>query len=194
MIKSNQFLNKSLIIKKMPTLEKWYALSVIAGSEEKTKRKILERLKKADQKVPGLELICPDEEVMVKTRGGEEKKKRKMTLPGYMLVRCRSLDETSINLIGQVKGVIEFMGGNQNPTELPEEEVKRILHEKTSAAVEKGRELFSEGDEVTITAGPLQGFVAVVEEIQDGGKMAVQVEIFGRTTKAQLESSQVKPV
>lgn len=177
----------------MPSLDKWYALSVIAGSEESTRRKILERLKKAEKTIPGLEIICPDEEVMVKTRGGEPKKKRKMIMPGYMLIKCRGIDETGINLISQVKGVLEFMGGNDNPTRLPEDEVRRILKETKSEKITDSNQKFSTGDAVIITAGPLQGFEAIVDEVQKGS-VSVQVEIFGRTTKAQVDFEQVKTI
>lgn len=177
----------------MKTLEKWYALSVHSGNEEATKKRITERLKKAEKNVPGLEIICPDQEVVVKTKRGEEKRKRKMTMPGYMLIRCRRLDEVSINLISQVKGVIEFMGGNNNPTQLPEDQVNQILNEVGLKTATATKSFFEAGDEVVISTGPLQGFTGQVESIDAERRIAsIDVEIFGQTTKTQIDLDQIK--
>jgi transcriptional antiterminator NusG len=179
----------------MKTLEKWYALSVHSGNEEATKKRINERLKKAEKNIPGLEIICPDQEVIVKTKRGEDKRKRKMTMPGYMLIRCRRLDEDSINLIGQVKGVIEFMGGNNNPTQLPQDQVNQILSETGLKTPAPGKAFLEAGDEVVVSTGPLQGFVGKVESIDTDRRIAsIDVEIFGQATKTQIDLDQIKKV
>jgi transcriptional antiterminator NusG len=177
----------------MKTLEKWYALSVHSGNEEATKKRITERLKKAEKNIPGLEIVCPDQEVVVKTKHGEEKRKRKMTMPGYMLIRCRRLDEVSINLISQVKGVIEFMGGNNNPTQLPQDQVDQILNEVGLNATASNKSFFESGDEIIISTGPLQGFGGQVESVDMNRRIAsIDVEIFGQTTKTQIDLDQIK--
>jgi transcriptional antiterminator NusG len=51
------------------------------------------------------------------------------------------------------------------------------------------------GDNVEINAGPLEGFVGLVEEIDmEHRKVRVKVSMFGRETPAELELDQVKPL
>lgn len=182
---------------RLKTLDRWYALTVIAGNEGPTKIRILERLKKAGIVIPGLELITPEQEITVQNNKGQNIRKRKMSLPGYMLVRCRKLDEKAINTIVRVKGVMEFLGGNDNPTPLPLIEVRRMLNDIPSSgkAVDATGEVhaYAIGDTIEITDGPLEGFEAIISEWNaEKGIAAVQVEIFGQSTKAQLKSNQMK--
>jgi transcriptional antiterminator NusG len=116
-----------------------------------------------------------------------------MTMPGYMLIRCRRLDEVSINLISQVKGVIEFMGGNNNPTQLPQDQVDQILNEVGLNATASNKSFFESGDEIIISTGPLQGFGGQVESVDMNRRIAsIDVEIFGQTTKTQIDLDQIK--
>ena len=46
-----------------------------------------------------------------------------------------------------------------------------------------------------ITAGPLQGFIGLVEHLDlTAQKVQVKVSMFGRETPAELELNQVKPL
>ena len=51
------------------------------------------------------------------------------------------------------------------------------------------------GDSVQVLAGPLEGFVGVVQEInKEKGKVKVLVSMFGRETPVELEFSQIQKV
>jgi len=51
------------------------------------------------------------------------------------------------------------------------------------------------GDNVEITAGPLEGFAGLVEKIDmKNQKVFVKVSMFGRETPAELELNQAKPL
>jgi len=175
------------------SLSHWYALVVVAGREDSIRNKILDHLQRRSVRIPGLSIICPDEEVVIDGVGGDRKRKRRMSLPGYILVSCRRLDENSINTILQVNGVMEFLGGNEHPTALPAVEVDKLLGHQTETAA-TGAQLFNDGDEVRITDGPLADFTGKVSAVNEHtGTATVEVEIFGRTTKATTPLRQLQP-
>lgn len=181
------------------SLDKWYALAVKAGNENATKRRILERLEKSGHNIPGLEIICPEQEVTVQNNKEGNKRKRKMMMPGYMLLRCRQMNEDDINLIARVKGVMQFMGGNDSPTQLPLIEVRRMLDDIPDNSYEKVSGvkaiLYEVGETVEVMDGPLQGFEATITEYnEDSGSVSINVEIFGRETLAKLTTGQIKKV
>ena len=52
---------------------------------------------------------------------------------------------------------------------------------------------FNVGDTVQITAGPLEGFMGLVEEIDtENFKVKLKVNMFGRETPAEVEIGQVE--
>ena len=54
---------------------------------------------------------------------------------------------------------------------------------------------FSVGDSVRICDGPLSGFIGIVDAIsEDKKKVNVTASLFGRETKVELDSYQVKPL
>ena len=89
------------------------------------------------------------------------------------------------------RGVTGFVGTSTKPIPLTQEEVDRL-------GVESASEIsvdYEQGDNVEITAGPLEGFVGVVESIDLEKRLVkVKVSMFGRDTSAELELSQAKPV
>lgn len=168
---------------------KWYALAVSPGRENKVRQNILNRLEKRGITIPELSLVCPEEEVFV--RRNKERKMR-MKLPGYILIHCRQgLPPEAISLIANTAGVYEFLGGNDHPTELPHAEVNKMLGK--SIAGEQAPDLYSVGDEVHIIDGPFSDFSAIIKDISaDKRSVTVELEIFGRSTPAQLSVDQIR--
>ena len=81
------------------------------------------------------------------------------------------------------------MGPGSKPEPLSEAEVAKLGVEKVSMAQVD----FSVGDNVEIVAGPMEGFVGLVEEIDtQNRKVRVKVSMFGRETPAELDIAQVK--
>jgi len=172
-------------------LTNWYALAVAPGREDKVRKTILTRLDRRGVTIPNLALICPEEEVVV-SNGKERETKKKMQLPGYILLSCRSLDGKAVSTIAGASGVLEFLGGNDNPVKLPHKEVSQMLGEGTSKR--RTEKLFSIGDRVTIIDGPFSDFSATITELApDQERVHVEIEIFGRVTPAQVSLHQIKP-
>jgi transcriptional antiterminator NusG len=53
---------------------------------------------------------------------------------------------------------------------------------------------FSEGETVKVTEGPFATFVGTIEEVNEKGKIKVNVSIFGRPTPVELDFTQVEKV
>ena len=72
-----------------------------------------------------------------------------------------------------------------------QEEVDKLGVESTGTVTVD----YQVGDNVEITAGPLQGFIGLVEHLDlTAQKVQVKVSMFGRETPAELELNQVKPL
>jgi transcriptional antiterminator NusG len=173
-----------------PTLDRGYALAVVSGRERSIRAKILDRLERAGLVGADLEIICPDEEIVVDRGTPERHVTRKMTLPGYILVRCRNLTDARVASIKGVTGVLQFLGGDERPRPLKPTEVEHILGtaQKPGAAKRLSEPMWNVDQEVTITAGPLENFSGRITSINASKQTAViALEIFGRITPAEVQ-------
>ena len=110
--------------------------------------------------------------------------------PGYVLVKMVMTDE-SWYIVRNCRGVTGFVGPSSKPVPLSQAEVDKLgVETVTEPTVD-----YEVGDNVEINAGPLEGFVGLVEEIDmEHRKVRVKVSMFGRETPAELELDQGKPL
>ena len=88
-------------------------------------------------------------------------------------------------------GCTGFVGPGSKPEPLSEAEVAKMGVE----VVAQPKVYFAVGDNVEIAAGPLEGFVGLVQEVDTKNrKVKVTVSMFGRDTSAELDLAQVKPL
>ena len=134
--------------------------------------------------------MVPTEQV-VETKNGQKVQTEKRVFPGYVLVNMLMTDD-SWSLVKNTPGVTGFVGSANKPIPLNAQEVDRILHTST---VEKPKAvaMFSVGETVRVTSGPLSDFNGEIAEIsEDQSKLKVLVNIFGRETPVELSFEQVK--
>lgn len=169
----------------MQSLERWYALAVITPRERKIKGQIEDKLRRAG--LDNIEIICPEEDVVVDGGPGKDRQTvKRLTIPGYLLIRGRRLSPDQLLMIRRIGGVLGWMGGDESPTPLGPNELDRILGQRPQQRI-AGRSAFSVDDEVVVIEGPLADFRGSIKEINEGKQEAtVEVEIFGRTTPAQV--------
>lgn len=174
-------------------MKAWYVLAVQAGQEKRVRQRVLERLGKYKKSVPGLEIVAPEEDVLIRS-GSETQRKRRMSLPGYLLLRSRVIPDESLVIIARAPGVIGFLGGNDNPSPVPEREILKILGSQGGEVQKQRESIFSKGDSVMITEGPLADFAGSVLEIfPDRDEAQVEIEIFGRSTPSTVPLSSLRP-
>ena len=167
------------------SLDRWYALAVANGQERKIREAILKVV--ADNKL-GREVrdvVLPEQEEVVDAGTPQARKVMRNKLPGYLLIRARRLSPTTVFKITAVKNVMEFMGGDDHPTEMPAAEVRRITGKGAAATPSRAR--FAVDDVVKVVRGPMAQFTGKVESVNAGKqKLRALVEIFGRETPVEL--------
>ena len=166
----------------------WYVVHTYSGYEHKVANDLQTMVENRHLQ----ELICdikvPVEMVPEIDKNGKQKMVEHKLFPGYVLVKMVMNDDTWY-VVRNTRGCTGFVGPASKPVPLTAEEVEKM-------GVEKAAPLsvdFAVGDTVQITAGPLEGFMGLVEEIDtESFKVKLKVNMFGRETPAEVEIGQVE--
>lgn len=166
----------------------WYVVHTYTGYENK----VLQSLEKIIENRGIGDLIqavkIPTETVTELTENGEKEIERKL-FPSYVFVKMIMNDEMW-HIVRNTTGVTGFVGPGSRPVPLSEEEVEKLGVDPRVIEVR-----FAVGDSVRICAGPLSGFIGVVDEISaDKKTVKVTASMFGRETKVELSSMEVSPL
>lgn len=169
----------------------WYIVHTYSGFEEKVRGALLERIRKAGKEELFGEVLVPTEQVVEMIRGSRKTSSRKF-FPGYIVVNMELNDE-SWHIVRGTPKVTGFVGGDQDPSPMREEEAMKILGRMKDGALKpKPKIVFEAGDSVRVVDGPFSSFEGVVDEVfPDKGRVRVMVSIFGRSTPVELEFVQV---
>ena len=98
------------------------------------------------------------------------------------------MNDVSWFVVRNTRGVTSFVGPGSKPIPLTDEEVYELGIEKMVTQVD-----FAVGDSVKIASGPLDGFIGVVEEInEEKQKVRICVSMFGQDTPVELDFYQVE--
>ena len=166
---------------------KWYVVHTYSGYENKVKANIEKTIENRHLEDQILEVRVPLEDV-VEMRNGVSKQVQRKMFPSYVLINMVMNDDTWY-VVRNTRGCTGFVGPASKPVPLTAEEVEKM-------GVEKAAPLsvdFAVGDTVQITAGPLEGFMGLVEEIDtESFKVKLKVNMFGRETPAEVEIGQVE--
>lgn len=166
----------------------WYVIHTYTGYENKVAANIEKIVENRGLEKLILAVNIPVEKVIEKSDKGDKEIERKL-FPSYVLVKMVMNDETW-HIIRNTTGVTGFVGPGSRPVPLTEEEVERMGVEVRTIEIK-----FAVGDSVRIVDGPLSGFIGLVEEIsEDLKKVKVSASLFGRETKVELNSDQVRPL
>ena len=165
----------------------WYVVHTYSGYENKVKANIEKTIENRHLEDQILEVRVPMEEV-VEVKNGTKKQVLRKLFPGYVLINMIMNDDTWY-VVRNTRGCTGFVGPASKPVPLTAEEVEKM-------GVEKAAPLsvdFAVGDTVQITAGPLEGFMGLVEAIDtENFKVKLKVNMFGRETPAEVEIGQVE--
>ena len=171
---------------------RWYAINTYSGHENKVKHNLEHRTISLNQKRNVRQVVIPTEMVS-EMKDGQKVQSEKRTMPGYVLVNM-DLNEDSWTLVKNTPGVTGFVGPQNKPVPLTQDEINRLLHRET-AERPRARAQFSIGETVKVVSGPLSDFSGEISEInEDAAKLKVLVSIFGRETPVEVGFDQVKKV
>jgi transcription termination/antitermination protein NusG len=170
----------------------WYIVQAYSGFEKKVVESIKDVLskKKLDDKLE--QILVPTHQVTEVKKGKRTKKERKY-FPGYVLVRI-DLNKEIYHLIKNIQKVSGFLGSEDKPTPITDNEIQRILGQVSESAInQKSGISFEIGEKVKVCDGPFASFNGLVEEIDDEkSRLKVSVSIFGRPTPVDLDFNQVE--
>lgn len=166
----------------------WYVVHTYSGYEKKVSQD-LETMVENRRLQHLIHEVKVPVEMAPEIKDGKEKMVEHKLFPGYVLVKMVMTDE-SWYIVRNTRGVTGFVGASSKPIPLSQEEVDKLGVETAELTID-----YKVGDNVEIAAGPLEGFVGLVESIDmAAGKVKVRVSMFGRETPAELELGQVKPL
>ena len=165
----------------------WYVVHTYSGYENKVANDLQTMVENRHLQ----DLICDIKvptEMVPEIKDGKERMVEHKLFPGYVLVKMVMNDDTWY-VVRNTRGCTGFVGPESKPEPLTEAEVAKMGVETTvDLEVE-----YKVGDTVEITAGPMEGSVGTVEEIDiPARKVRVKITMFGRELPAELELHQVK--
>ena len=171
----------------------WYVVHTYSGYENKVATDLMTMVENrriqdliCDVKVP-TETVMEDQFDKTGNKIGEKEVQRKI-YPGYVFVKMVMNDNTWY-IVRNTRGCTGFVGPASKPVPLSAEEVEKMGVEKAAPLTVD----FNVGDTVQITAGPLEGFMGLVEAIDtENFKVKLKVNMFGRETPAEVEIGQVE--
>jgi len=172
--------------------KRWYIVHAYSNFERKVAESIKERAASAGLADLFEEVLVPMEEVVEMRRGRKVSSERKF-FPGYVLVKMELKDET-YHLIKSTPKVTGFLGTENKPIPITDEEAGRIL-QQVQEGVERPKPsvTFEIGEQVRVADGPFASFSGLVEEVdEERARLKVAVSIFGRATPVELEYAQVE--
>ena len=173
---------------------RWYIVHAYSNFERKVAESIKERAAAAGLSDLFEQVLVPMEEVVEMRRGRKVSSERKF-FPGYVLVKMELNDQT-YHLIKSTPKVTGFLGTENKPIPITEEEAGRIL-QQVQEGVERPKPsvTFEIGEQVRVADGPFASFNGLVEEVdEERARLKVAVSIFGRATPVELEFGQVEKV
>ena len=173
---------------------RWYIVHAYTNFERKVADAIRERAKAGGLDHLFEDIVVPTEDVIEVKRGRKIHAERKF-LPGYVLVKMKMTDAAFV-LIKNTPKVTGFLGADNKPMPISEDEAMRILHQvKEGVERPKPTITFEIGENVKVADGPFASFTGVVEEVdEERSRVKVAVSIFGRPTPVELEFGQVEKI
>ena len=170
----------------MAEAARWYVAHTYSGYENAVKATIEKYVANQHLEDMIVDLQIPMESVTEITDNGTKEMERKV-FPGYILIKMVMTDDTW-HLIRNIRGVTGFVGAENKPIPLTDEEVAELGIEKHEIVVQ-----YAIGDNVKIIDGPMNSLSGIVEELDIAkNSVIVRVSMFGREMPVELELDQIE--
>lgn len=169
---------------------RWYIVHTYSGHENKVAKTLMQRVDSMGFKDRILEVLVPTRET-IKVRSGKKENIKEKIFPGYIMVKM-ALDDESWLLVRTTAGVTSFVGAQNKPTPVRDDEVDAIV-KFVEMKDPVFKSAFSVGHPVKIVDGPFSDQLGTVESIDESrGRLKVLMNIFGRETPVDFDFLQVE--
>lgn len=167
---------------------KWYVVHTYSGYENKVKANLEKTVENRGLHDLIYNVEVPIEEV-IEDKNDKQKVVQRKKFPGYVLVKM-IMNDDSWYVVRNTRGVTGFVGPGSKPVPLSEDEVEFMGITEPQINIE-----IEVGENVKIVSGPLESFVAQVQEInQEKRKIKALVNMFGRETPVELDFNQIEKI
>ena len=164
---------------------KWYVAHTYSGYENKVASDLATMVESRGMQDLIQEIRIPTE-IVTEIKEDKKREVERKIFPGYVLIKMIVTDD-SWYVVRNIRGCTGFVGPGSKPVPLTDEEVAALGVEKHS--VEVG---YSEGDNVKIISGPLEGYSGIVKTVDTANNsVCVVLSMFGRETPVELELDQI---
>lgn len=165
--------------------EKWYALFVATGEEDKVKERINFKMK--DE----IRALVPKRKMRERKEGKWEDIIR-ILFPGYVLLNCE-MNGKNYNQIREIPGVIKLLKDNDGPQEINEYEIEIIGMLTANNEVIGSSRVFIQGGDVVVIDGPLLGLEGYIQAIDKRkGRVKVVLNLMGEPRTVELSVAMVQ--
>lgn len=167
---------------------RWYVVHTYSGYENKVKANLEKTVENRGLHDLIYNVEVPIEEV-IEDKNDKQKVVQRKKFPGYVLVKM-IMNDDSWYVVRNTRGVTGFVGPGSKPVPLSENEVEFMGITEPQINIE-----IEVGENVKIVSGPLESFVAQVQEInQEKRKIKALVNMFGRETPVELDFNQIEKI
>lgn len=167
---------------------RWYVVNTYSGYENKVAQNIEKVVEKRKLHEYIQEIKIPTEPV-IEVKDGKSREVERKTYPGYVLIKMIHNDETWY-VVRNTRGVTGFVGPDNEPTPLSDEEVAKLGVTSTQPVLELE---FAIDDTVQISGTAMDGFVGKVKSVNVEDQTAeIVVSMFGRDTTVNVALSDVR--
>ena len=173
---------------RMDTEARWYVLHTFNGYETVAEDNLKKVVEKYHLENRVLEIFIPTEDVMTEKKDGTKVINTQRSMPTYIFVKMIYGDDIW-HTITRTRGITGFVGPKGRPLPLSNADVMKMkLERKLNTKIS-----FEVDDVVQIIDGPLMGQTARITETDPANhQVTVIVDMFGRSNKVTLHTSQVK--
>lgn len=175
----------------------WFFIHCYSGYEKKVEHALRQRIETMGMQDQIYDVLIPTEDE-IEVKDGKRRTVEKRVFPGYVMVQMRwnndeeELDKDAWYTVRNTPGVVGFVGGENQPTPLRPEEVKRIM-DRMDSEDKVVKVDYRIGERVRIVGGPFNDFPGTVASIDTGReKVRVMVDFFGRETAVMLSFMEVE--
>ena len=160
---------------------KWYVVHTYSGYENKVKANIEKIIENRNMYDLIDQVVVPVQDGL-EIKNGRKKVVQRKVLPGYVLLKMIMNDDTWY-VVRNTRGVTSFVGPGSKPVPLTEEEIATMGIGGHEVSLD-----LTPGQPVKIIAGPFEGSIGNVEEVNIQKKLVkTKLSIFGRETFVELD-------
>lgn len=177
----------------------WFVVNTYSTHENKVKTNLERRVESMGIQELVFRIIVAEQEVQCidKETGLPNGKTRMKNLyPGYVFVEMIMTDRAWY-VVRNTPGVTGFVGSSgkgTKPFPIPREQIEPVL-KRMGIVDETMYDRYNEGDYVKVISGALEGTEGRIVSInRESGTVFIETVFFGRTTKAEVDFSEIERI